>query len=120
MFGIDNYTSYVKDAFHRYLINGETAAIQPQNRGTKVAGYYPVTLGSGETFAIRCRLSNDGQQLGAKAFDKFDNVFAERIKEANHFYSNVLPGISSIFIDQSALCSGLQSEAKNGLERSEL
>ena len=83
----------MKDAFHRYLINGETDAIQPKNRGTKVAGYYKVTLEPGKSYAIHCRLTIDGKELGNRAFDKIDDIFADRIKEADHFYSTVLPGI---------------------------
>ena len=93
LFGVDSYTPYVKDAFHRYLINGEKDAIQPKGRGTKVAGYYKITLEPGKSYTIDCRLTADGKELGNKAFDKFDNIFDQRLKEADHFYTTVLPGI---------------------------
>lgn len=82
----------MKDAFHRYLINGDVEALLPKGRGTKVAGHYEVTLEPGESYSINCRLTIDGQQLGDKSFAEFDKVFAERIREADHFYATVLPG----------------------------
>jgi len=91
LFGIEQYTEYVKDAFHRHLINGETGAIQPKNRGTKVAGYYKITLQPGKSCSIHCRITIDGQELGNRAFEKFDRIFTDRIKEADLFYSTVLP-----------------------------
>ncbi|HYA03832.1 MAG TPA: glucosidase, partial [Syntrophobacteria bacterium] len=40
LFGIDNWTPYVKDAFHDYLIHGKTDAVNPKRVGTKGAAYY--------------------------------------------------------------------------------
>lgn len=39
VYGEKNPTPYVKDAFHRYVILGETDKVNPQGRGTK-AGFY--------------------------------------------------------------------------------
>ena len=66
-------------------------AIQPKERGTKVAGYYKLTLKAGQSHTIHCRLMKDGQQLD-KPFANFDDVFNSRKKEADAFYSHVLPG----------------------------
>ena len=40
LFGADNTTPYVKDAFHRYVIAGDTAAVNPEAIGTKAAAHY--------------------------------------------------------------------------------
>ena len=35
-----NANPYVKDAFHRYVIQGEKAALNPEQTGTKAAVHY--------------------------------------------------------------------------------
>ena len=94
LYNSESYTPYVKDAFHRYLINGEKDAIQPKEKGTKVAGYYKLKLAPGESQVIKCRLMVDGEELKADTFSKknFDDVFELRKAEACHFYYHVLPG----------------------------
>lgn len=37
LFGAPNATPYVKDAFHRFVVNGETGAVNPAQTGTKSA-----------------------------------------------------------------------------------
>ncbi len=56
LFGAEQYTPYTKDAFHRHLINGETAAISPKERGTKCAARYHLTIAPGAASVIRLRL----------------------------------------------------------------
>eukprot|EP00112_Aurelia_sp_Birch-Aquarium-sp1_P003819 Seg1430.11 transcript_id=Seg1430.11/GoldUCD/mRNA.D3Y31 product="putative protein" protein_id=Seg1430.11/GoldUCD/D3Y31 len=93
LYGSDSYTAYVKDAFHRCLINGEKDAIQPKQRGTKVAGYYKITVEPGKSHTINCRMTIQGQQLEDKAFTKenFHDVFGMRKAEADDFYAQILP-----------------------------
>eukprot|EP00111_Clytia_hemisphaerica_P019741 TCONS_00058263-protein len=95
LFGVDNYTPYVKDAFHRYVINHENDAVQPDGRGTKVAGLYVLNLGPGESFKIKIKLdnrSNCDEFEGEDVFSEkiFDQVVKERICDADEFYSKVL------------------------------
>eukprot|EP00794_Sanderia_malayensis_P014391 gene14391-15890_t len=93
LFDTDNYTTYVKDAFHRYLIGGEKDAINPKHRGTKVAAHYNLTLDPGESYVIKCRLTIADEKLTNGIFNKknFDDVFETRKKEADNFYCQVLP-----------------------------
>src|SRR5690606_26452585 len=39
---------YTKDAFNRYVVNGESAAVNPANRGTKCAAHFHLDLEAGE------------------------------------------------------------------------
>jgi hypothetical protein len=72
---------YTKDAFHRYLVNGEKDAVNPDETGTKACGAYRIELGPGEDKVLHFRLySGDG------APPDFGHVFEERIEEANEFY----------------------------------
>ena len=50
--------SYVKDAFHEYLIHGDKNAINPKLTGTKMAALYPVKLKPGESVTLKLRLTD--------------------------------------------------------------
>ena len=55
LFGVPNPTPFVKDAFHRYLIQGEASAVNPAQTGSKAAAHYHLGLGhrSGQELAKR-------------------------------------------------------------------
>ena len=86
LFGTPNASSYVKDAFHRYLIDGETAAVNQQQRGTKAAVHYSREIDAGACATIRLRLSNVTHH---KPFGDFDAIFAARQEEADDFFDAV-------------------------------
>ena len=58
LFSSPNRTPFVKDGIHRYIVDGKKDAVNPENKGTKVAAHYPVTVGAGESKIIRLRLSD--------------------------------------------------------------
>jgi hypothetical protein len=41
LYGQENKTEHVKDAFHRYIVEGEKEAVNPAKTGTKCAAWYP-------------------------------------------------------------------------------
>jgi hypothetical protein len=116
LFSIEN-RSYVKDAFHSYLIQGDKSAVNPKQMGTKMAALYPVELAPGESVTLKLRLTDldplsamsEGTTLiGATASpahaeraegvppsndfaEGFDAVFATRQKEADEFYASRIP-----------------------------
>jgi len=91
LFGQKSGTPYVKDAFHRYVISGDRAAVNPALTGTKAAAHYYADIGPGKGRTIRARLldqSPAGEQAAAKKYfgAPFDAIFAKRLKEADEFY----------------------------------
>jgi len=56
LYGVPNPTPYVKDAFHDYVIHGQTEAVNPAQTGTKAAALYRRTAGPGESIVLRLRL----------------------------------------------------------------
>jgi Glycosyl hydrolase family 63 C-terminal domain len=87
-----NESLYVKDAINDYLVQGKDDAVNPGKKGTKVAAHYHVALGSGQTKVIRVRLSNRTPEKKDKLFGKqFDDVFADRLREADEFYKSITP-----------------------------
>ena len=88
VFGAASRSPYVKDAFHRFVVNGERDAVNPAERGTKGAALYTVSVPAGGTSTLQLRLTDEA----AATFDAaFDQVFGARIAEANEFYESILP-----------------------------
>jgi hypothetical protein len=93
LFGAKNVSPYVKDAFHRYVVNGETAAVNPELKGTKAAVQYKFAVPPKDEISIKLRLTKDkpGRVLSDALGKEFENIFAARKSEADAFYSNIIP-----------------------------
>ena len=83
-----NSSPWVKDAFHRYLIHGEEAAVNPRKRGSKFAAVYHLTAEAGETVSIELVLSDSTLQ---KPFAESTAIFKKRHDESHQFYAEILP-----------------------------
>lgn len=93
VFGVPNAAPYVKDAFHRYLIEGERGAVNPANSGTKAAAIYRLDVPAGGSKTLRLRLSRHNHP---HPFADFDATLAARRHEADQFYAAVQkPGLSA-------------------------
>ncbi|MEL7316904.1 MAG: glucosidase, partial [Cyanobacteria bacterium J06559_3] len=89
LFGADNKTAYVKDALHRYVIQGEHEAVNPDRVGSKAAAHYRLSVAPGETQQIRLRLTNQAQM--EQPFGDFGPILQTRQQEADAFYQAVTP-----------------------------
>ncbi|MBN1249643.1 MAG: glucosidase, partial [Anaerolineae bacterium] len=84
LFGSRNETAYVKDAFHRAIVDGESSRVNPDHRGTKAAAHVSQTIPAGERLVVEVRFSPRALD---RPFDNFDAVFEQRIAEADDFYA---------------------------------
>ncbi len=91
LYDTDQYTPYVKDAFHRYVVDGETGAVNPQSRGTKVAALYRLNVPAGEQQVLHARISHEDEQPDVTFGPAFDTTFERRIAESDAFYEHVIP-----------------------------
>ena len=92
LFGQKNESPYVKDGINDCVVQGNQDAVNPEKQGTKVAAHYQVNVGAGQTQVIRLRLSKGSADQKGKAFGKpFDDVFGDRLREADEFYKSVTP-----------------------------
>jgi hypothetical protein len=89
-FNAANYTPYVKDAFHRYIVHGEAAAVNPAKTGTKAALYYALEIPANGQAVVRLRLFPRDQAPPSAIDDNFDRIFEQRIRENNAFYDQRL------------------------------
>ena len=78
---------HYKDAFHHYVVDGDTRAVATDS-GTKAAAVYEADIpaGGSVTYHFRLRSSSD-----AAPFEDFDTVHAERVAEADEFYAKRIP-----------------------------
>jgi hypothetical protein len=89
LWGRPNRSPWVKDAFHRYVVQGDTAAVNSDKVGTKAAAHYVLDVPAQGSMIVNLRLT---EQASAKPFGKdFDKVFADRIAEADEFYNRITP-----------------------------
>jgi hypothetical protein len=90
--GQKNESLHVKDGINNFVVQGDRSAVNPRKNGTKVAAHYQVKIESGQSNVIRLRLSSSSTDHHGKQFGKsFDEIFAERLREADEFYKSVTP-----------------------------
>jgi hypothetical protein len=92
--GVPNHTPFVKDGINDYIVQGQKEAVNPEQVGTKAAAHYRLTLGAGETGTICLRL-RDTRPRHEPFGRAFDELMAQRLREANEFYATVTPATLS-------------------------
>ncbi|MBM4294818.1 MAG: glucosidase, partial [Deltaproteobacteria bacterium] len=99
LFGTSNLQPYVKDAFHRFLVHGQTQAVNPDQTGTKAAALYRIEVAAGAAAVLRLRLNDIPPESLAQApamsldgpFERFDDIMEARRQEADDFYACITP-----------------------------
>src|SRR5260370_19834474 len=90
--GQKNESPHVKDGINNCVVQSNRGAVNADQKGTKVAAHYQFNVGGGQSKVIRLRLQSSSSDLKAKPFGKqFDEVFADRLREADEFYKSVTP-----------------------------
>jgi hypothetical protein len=88
LYGYSNDTPFVKDAFHKAVINNDYGFIENKNEGTKFAPLYEFNIPAHESVTIKLRLSK--KEISENPFSgDFDKLFDKRIKEADEFYNDI-------------------------------
>jgi hypothetical protein len=88
LWGQPNATPYVKDSFHRFVVDGENDAVNPEHRGTKFAAWHKLHIPAGQH--VRLDLVLSARPL-ATPFARSEVVFSTRQSEANVFFDELLP-----------------------------
>lgn len=89
LFGKENKTAFVKDAFHDAVVDRKNLKALRKNRsGTKFSPVYKRTIPAGEQQSIYLRLCNEQK---ATPFEPgFETIFEQRKAEADEFYNHIL------------------------------
>ncbi len=116
LFNKPNPSPYVKDGINSFVVEGQQGAVNPYRTGTKVAAHYQLHVGGGETKVIRLRLgtvapSEEPDSKSPAIFGKtFDQVMADRLREADEFYESITPpsiGTDAALVMRQALAGML-------------
>lgn len=86
LWGSASPSPYVKDAFHRRLVEGEESATNPAETGTKAAALYAFEVPAGASRTIRLRLS---APTHAEPFADFRPLLLRRRDELRAYYQTI-------------------------------
>ena len=85
---VANRSPYVKDAFHRYVVDGQPC-INPAEQGTKACVHYSgIAIEPAAAHVVHLRLTDRPM---SDPLSDVDRVVAERRREADEFYEHVHP-----------------------------
>jgi len=92
-----NSSPYTKCGINRYVVHGETTAINPAQQGTKAAALYKLSIGAKASSTIQLRLTKITPEIqGATDEEDFDQVLNQRKLDCDDFYTAVMPaGLSA-------------------------
>jgi hypothetical protein len=91
LYGMHDAVGYFKDAFHEFLIQGNSKAINPSGTGTKCAAHFQLTVPAAGQARVRLRLASG---LKTPPFADFDEVLENRRREADEFYAGLQKKLS--------------------------
>ena len=83
----ENGRRFYKDAFHRHIIHGETAATNHDQEGTKAGIHYRRVVPARGSVVFHFRLSDDGNA----SLSDVDSVITRARREADEFYQTIHP-----------------------------
>lgn len=88
LFGSTN-RSFVKDGINDRVVNGKTKAVNAEGRGSKASAWYKLRLKAGESTVLLLRLTSE--EKAADPFADFEQLFHQRIAEADEYYNGIIP-----------------------------
>ena len=96
LFGSAPATPFPKDGIHDHVVHG-MPSVNPARRGTKAAAWYRLEVAPGDTAELRLRLRGGGDGAGdlPDLGPGFEQVMAERAREADLFYAALTPADAS-------------------------
>jgi hypothetical protein len=82
-----------KDAFHRFVVDGDASAPRAEQRGSKAALHYRIVVPAGGSHVLRFRLTDQGHK---DPLADVDDVIERRQHEADEFYESIAPAGASV------------------------
>ncbi|MEZ4967420.1 MAG: glucosidase [Saprospiraceae bacterium] len=117
LWGRNNSSPFVKDAFHTALINNDLSAFKDKTEGTKFAPVYHSKVEGGQSATFLFRLSKEAVKT---PFGKdFDQTFDARLQEADLFYESLSADAEQVPRHHNTR-SGQVSPARRDIQRQAL
>ncbi|MEJ2881262.1 MGH1-like glycoside hydrolase domain-containing protein [Pedobacter sp. GR22-6] len=86
LYQYDDGAKYCKDAFHRYVVQDDKAAVNPANEGSKAAAVYNFEIDAGQSVNLKLRLCKGSKE---QPFSDFEQLFNQRKNETDEFYQTL-------------------------------
>ena len=96
LYGVSNTTPFVKDAFHRFVVNGQSGVVNSGKSGTRSAFYYRVEIPPREQFVFRLCLSAADEAQEQPFGQAFDALVERRRREADEFHAARIPAEATL------------------------
>ncbi|MDQ8200704.1 hypothetical protein QEH56_21230 [Pelagicoccus enzymogenes] len=91
LYGVDNYTPYTKDSFHRWIIDrDENAVMQRKGKGTLAMARYELEIPAGQSVTVPVRLYAASETPDEIHGHSFDQTFATAQTQADQFWNDTL------------------------------
>ncbi len=96
LYGIRSSPPCAKDGINDHVVAG-TPTVNPEQRGTKCAAWYRITVDPGQTVELRLRLRPRGStpKPAAALGANFEKAVTRRRREADEFYAELTPADAS-------------------------
>jgi len=91
IWGGHNEKPYVKDSFHKYVIEKNINAVNPGKFGTKVACHHILRIPAGGTAVVNMRLYSSKSPKNHSFGVNFNNIISRRYRECQAFYDDKMP-----------------------------
>lgn len=88
----ENRSAFTKDGVNDYLVHNDYHAVNKNANGTKAAANYDIVVNAGLSVTLRFRLA-PGNKINP--FENFDDLFNQRKREADEFYTDLQKDIQS-------------------------
>jgi len=93
LFDSANASATAKDGINDYVVGGVKNAVESQRAGTKAAPHYVLSVPGGGTVSLKLRFTEaEGTSAaGSPLGSDYEKIFADRRREADEFYTTVIP-----------------------------
>jgi hypothetical protein len=89
LFGTRARSRFTKDAFHRYIVDGDHGATNPSHHGTKACGWVRHEIEPGGSATMLMRLRPFERECASA--EQLESIVTLRRKEADEFYASIHP-----------------------------
>ncbi|HVE70322.1 MAG TPA: glucosidase, partial [Thermoanaerobaculia bacterium] len=93
--GTKSRSAFTKDAFHRYIVDGEHAATNPSHHGTKACAWVRHEVDPGQSVQMLMRLRPWTTNNQQPTTNNLTQIIDQRKKEADEFYESIHPAQAS-------------------------
>jgi len=91
LFNAPNRGFYQKDGINDYVVKAQRYRINAEQTGTKASAYYDLEIAPGESAVVKLVFTENINSMQDHFGKAFDEVFHERILDADEFYRDIIP-----------------------------